>query len=182
MPDHGVPVRDLNTRNLPYVWVKTHEEFFKDTVLRHLPPDPRHEYASHDLFAEMLEPVRKRGMKLYGRILEPYTMDMAALMPNWSRVLTVDAWGRPGRLPCFYNPDYRNFWTGTAEDLFKTYQFDGFQFGGERAGRCRNWSLAARRPILLPALPAPAVAKKALTSNAPAPACKGCTNSSVKIS
>src|SRR5579863_8399336 len=107
-PDHGVPVRDLNTRNLPYVWVRHHDEFFKDTILRHLPHDSGHEYGDHDLFAEMLEPVRKRRMKLYGRILEPYTIDMAALLPNWSRVLTVDAWGRPGRLPCFYNPDYRN--------------------------------------------------------------------------
>jgi hypothetical protein len=133
-PDHGVPVRDLNTRSLPYVWVRHHDEFFKDTLLRHLPHDSRQEYASHDLFAEMLEPVRKRGMKLYGRILEPFTIDMAALIPNWSRVLTVDAWGRPGRLPCFYNPDYRNFWIGTVEDIFKTYQLDGFQFGGERDG------------------------------------------------
>jgi hypothetical protein len=81
-PDHGVPVRDLNARNLPYVWVRHHEEYFKDTILRHLPHEPRQEYADRDLFAEMLEPVRKRGMKLYGRILEPYTMDMAALMPN----------------------------------------------------------------------------------------------------
>ena len=24
-PDHGVPVRDLNTRNLPYVWVRHHD-------------------------------------------------------------------------------------------------------------------------------------------------------------
>ena len=133
-PDHGVPVRDLNARNLPYVWVRHHEEFFKDTVLRHMPVDSRQEYASHDLFAEMAEPVRKRGMKLYGRILEPYTADMAALMPNWSRVLTIDAWGRPGRVPCFYNPDYRNFWIGTVEDVFKNYSLDGFQFGGERVG------------------------------------------------
>jgi hypothetical protein len=129
-----VPVRDLNARNLPYVWVRHHEEYFKDSILRHSPADPRQEYATHDLFAEMLEPVRKRGMKLYGRILEPFTADMIGLMPNWSRVLTIDAWGRPGTLPCFYNPDYRNFWTGTVEDIFKTYSLDGFQFGGERSG------------------------------------------------
>jgi hypothetical protein len=133
-PDHGVPVRDLNTRNLPYVWVRHHEEYFKDSILRHTQVDPHQEYANHDLFAEMLEPVRKHGMKLYGRILEPFTADMISLMPNWSRVLTVDAWGRPGNLPCFYNPDYRNFWIGTVEDIFKTYSLDGFQFGGERSG------------------------------------------------
>src|SRR5215470_11314832 len=63
--DHGVPARDLNARNLPYVWVKHHEEYFKDTILRHMPVDSRQEYSNHDLFAEMLEPIRKRKMKLY---------------------------------------------------------------------------------------------------------------------
>jgi len=137
-PDHGVPVRDLNARNLPYVWVKHHEEFFKDTILRHVPVTASQEYAGHDLFAELAEPVRKRGMKLYARILEPFTAEMASLVPNWVRVLTVDAYGRPGRLPCFNNPDYRNFWIATAEDMFKNYSLDGFQFGGERVGPLSN--------------------------------------------
>ncbi len=133
-PDHGVPVRDLNARHLPYVWVRQHEQYFKDTMLRHLPLDASLEYADHDLFAEMLAPVRKRGMKLYARILEPYTGDMAALMPNWPKVFVIDAYGRPGRVTCYNNPDYRNFWISTAEDLFKSYELDGFQFGGERSG------------------------------------------------
>jgi hypothetical protein len=133
-PDHGIPVRDLNSRNLPYVWVRHHEEFFRNTMLRHLSPDPRQEYSSHDLFAELLEPTRKRGMKLYARILEPYTAEMSALLPNWVNILTIDAYGRPGRMPCFNNPDYRNFWIATVEDMFKHYELDGFQFGAERVG------------------------------------------------
>ncbi len=137
-PDHGVPVRDLNTRNLPYVWVKHHEDYFKDTVLRHVPVNSNQEYAGRNLFAEMAEPIRKRGMKLYARILEPHTVEMATLMPNWVRVLTVDAYGRAGRVPCFQNPEYRNFWVATAEDLFKNYPLDGFQFGGERVGPLSN--------------------------------------------
>ena len=137
-PDHGVAVRDLNARQLPYVWVRHHEQFFKDTVLRHVPVQPSNEYAGHDLFAEMLQPIRKRGMKLYARILEPFSIEMAGLMPNWVRVLTVDAYDRPGRLPCFNNPDYRNFWVATTEDLFKSYELDGFQFGGERSGPLSN--------------------------------------------
>lgn len=132
--DHGVPARDLNTRRLPYVWVKQHEVYFKDTILRHVPTDPGDEYAGHDLFAEVLEPIRKRKMKLYARILEPFTPEMADLVPNWVHVLTVDAYNRPGRLPCFNNPDYKNFWLGTTEDLFRTYELDGYQFGAERSG------------------------------------------------
>jgi hypothetical protein len=144
--DHGVPARDLNTRRLPYVWVKHHEELFRNTVLRHLPVDSRDEYADHDLFAEMLQPVRKRGMKLYARILEPFSADMAGLLPNWVKVLTVDAYGRPGRLPCFNNPDYRNFWLATSEDLFRNYELDGFQFGAERSGPLSGLLLGGAAP------------------------------------
>ena len=144
--DHGVPARDMNTRRLPYVWVKHHEEFFRDTILRHLPVDPRDEYASHDLFAEMLPPIRSRGMKLYARILEPFTPEMADLQPNWVKVLTVDAYGRTGRLPCFNNPDYKNFWLATSEDMFRQYELDGFQFGAERSGPLSNLLLGGTPP------------------------------------
>ena len=144
--DHGVPARDLNDRSLPYVWVKHHEVYFKDTILRHLPVDPRDEYAGHDLFAEMLEPVRKRKMKLYARILEPFTPEMPGLLPNWVHVLTVDAYGRPGRLPCFNNPDYKNFWLATSEDMFRTYELDGFQFGAERTGPLSHLLLNGAAP------------------------------------
>ena len=144
--DHGVPARDLNTRNLPYVWVRHHEEYFRNTILRHLPVDPRSEYANHDLFAEMLEPVRKRKMKLYARILEPFSVEMAGLLPNWVKVLVVDAYGRPGRLPCFNHPDYRNFWLATSEDMFRSYELDGFQFGAERSGPLSNLLLGGTPP------------------------------------
>src|SRR5262245_44320305 len=33
--DHGVPPRDQRTRKLPLVWVKQHDQYFKDTSLRH---------------------------------------------------------------------------------------------------------------------------------------------------
>jgi len=144
--DHGVPARDLNTRNLPYVWVKHHDEYFKNTILRHVPVDPKSEYAGHDLFAEMLAPIRQRKMKLYARILEPFNIEMADLLPNWVKVLVIDPYGRPGRLPCFNNPDYRNFWLATSEDLFRTYELDGFQFGGERVGPLSNLLMGGSMP------------------------------------
>ncbi|HWB83034.1 MAG TPA: hypothetical protein VG675_02760 [Bryobacteraceae bacterium] len=144
--DHGVPARDLNTRRLPYVWVKHHDEYFRDTILRHQPVDPRDEYANHDLFAEMLEPIRKRKMKLYARILEPFSIEMADVLPNWVKVQTIDAYGRPGRVPCFNNPDYKNFWLGTSEDMFRHYELDGFQFGAERSGPVSNLLLGGTSP------------------------------------
>jgi hypothetical protein len=144
--DHGVPARDMNTRNLPYVWVKHHDEYFKNTILRHQPVNSRMEYAGHDLFAEMLEPIRKRKMKLYARILEPFSIEMTDLLPNWVKVLTVDPYGRAGRLPCFNNPDYRNFWLATSEDMFRSYEIDGFQFGAERSGPLSNLLLGGTVP------------------------------------
>ncbi|HTS30321.1 MAG TPA: hypothetical protein VMH81_30825 [Bryobacteraceae bacterium] len=144
--DHGVPARDLNTRNLPYVWVKHHDEYFQHTILRHQPVNSRMEYAGNDLFAEMLEPIRKRRMKLYARILEPFSIEMAGLLPNWVKVLTVDVYGRAGRLPCFNNPDYRNFWLATSEDMFRSYELDGFQFGAERSGPLSNLLLGGTVP------------------------------------
>ena len=144
--DHGVPARDMNSRRLPYVWVKHHDEYFRNTILRHLPVDARDEYASRDLFAEMLKPIRTRGMKLYARILEPFSPEMAGLLPNWVKVLTVDAYGRPGRLPCFNNPDYKNFWLATSEDIFRSYELDGFQFGAERSGPLSNLLLGGTPP------------------------------------
>src|SRR5580693_430508 len=51
-PDHGVTPRDTRTRKRPMVWVKHHEQYFKNTSLRHPVADASVEYANRDLFAE----------------------------------------------------------------------------------------------------------------------------------
>src|SRR6516165_1189665 len=63
--DHGVPPREMRNRKLPAVWVKHHDQYFKDTTLRHQRPDNSYEYANRDLFQEVREPARRRGMKVY---------------------------------------------------------------------------------------------------------------------
>ena len=52
------------------VWVKPREEVLPGYVLRHQKVDATFEYGNRDLFAELVEPCRKRGIKLYARILE----------------------------------------------------------------------------------------------------------------
>jgi len=42
--DHGVPPRDMRNRRLPWVWVKTHEPYYKGTILRHQKVDSSFEY------------------------------------------------------------------------------------------------------------------------------------------
>jgi hypothetical protein len=137
-PDHGVPPREMRGRKLPLVWVKHHEQYFKNTSLRHQAVDPGFEYANRDLFAEMLPAVRKRGMKLYARILEGSGREAADHINGYAKVETRDVYGRPSAVPCWNHPEYRNWWTATVEDMFRSYELDGLQWGAERQGPLMN--------------------------------------------
>jgi hypothetical protein len=136
--DHGAPPRDMRNRKLPWVWVKPHEEYYKGTILRHQKVDKSFEYADRDLFAELVEPCRKRGMKLYARILEGTGREVARMVEGYSKVETVDIYGRPTLVPCWNHPDYRAWWNATVEDLFRSYSLDGLQWGAERQGPLMN--------------------------------------------
>ena len=137
-PDHGVTPRETRGRKLPLVWVKHHEQYFRNTSLRHPAPDPADEYANRDLFAELPKPVRARGMKLYARILEGSGREAADHIVNYSKVATRDINGKPTLVPCWNHPEYKGFWTGTVEDMFRSYDLDGLQWGAERQGILMN--------------------------------------------
>ena len=47
-------------------------------------PDRSYEYAGRDLFEEVQEPARKRGMKVYARILEGASANSFRASPRWS--------------------------------------------------------------------------------------------------
>jgi hypothetical protein len=132
--DHGVPVKDQQSRSLPLVWVKQHDQYFKDTSLRHPAVDASFAYHDRDLFAEMIRPIRARGMKVYARILESGGHGIV----NFSRVATIDTAGRPTGTGCWNHPEYIAFWRATVEDLFRNYELDGFQWGAERASPLAN--------------------------------------------
>jgi hypothetical protein len=131
--DHGKPLRDPKSP-LPLAWVKTHDQYFRDTTLRVVPPDPTLEYANRDLFTEMQGPARRRGMKVYARILEGPSRAIA----NREKVVTVDVYGKPTNVACWNHPEYRAFWRALVEDLFRSYDLDGFQWGAERMGPLMN--------------------------------------------
>jgi hypothetical protein len=132
--DHGTPPRDQRARNLPLVWVRQHDQYFKDTTLRHQKVDASFDYANRDIFSELIPPVRKRGMKLYARILESGSRAVV----NVSKVATVNVAGRPTQTACWNHPEYSAFWNATVEDLFRSYELDGFQWGAERASPLTN--------------------------------------------
>ncbi|HVT83152.1 MAG TPA: twin-arginine translocation signal domain-containing protein [Phycisphaerae bacterium] len=136
--DHGGAraAADNRNRNFPLIWVKPHERFYKDTTLRHQVVTPQQEYTDRDLFAEMVEPARKRGMKVYARVLE--SSAMRPVVANYDKVVTRDINGRSTATACWNHPEYIAFWAATAEDLFQSYDLDGFQFGAERMGPLMN--------------------------------------------
>ena len=136
-PDHPTPVKDPQTRKLTTLWFHPHEKYYKGTVLRHQAM-PDREYDGRDVFEELIEPCRKRNIKLFARALEAYAEHTVPLVDNWTKVLSVDVFGRIDHRPCFQNPDYRNFWLATVEDLFKSYPLDGFKYGAERSGPLAN--------------------------------------------
>ncbi len=132
--DHGKPPIDQRSRKLPLVWVKQHDQYFKDTSLRHQKVDATFDYADRDLFKEMLPAVRKRGMKVYARILESGSREVQ----NVANVATVTVAGRPTQTACWNHPEYKAFWNATVEDLFRSYELDGFQWGAERSSPLAN--------------------------------------------
>lgn len=134
--DHGVPLTDNAGRRFPLLWVRTHDQYYKDTSLRHEQVTDAHEHAKRDLFAELVEPARRRGMKIYARILESSAMSRA--VANYSKVITRDVNGQPTNVACWNHPEYVAFWAGTMEDLFRSYDLDGVQWGAERMGPLMN--------------------------------------------
>jgi hypothetical protein len=127
--DHGKPPIDQRSRKLPLVWVRHHDRYFKNTTLRHQKIDSSFAYADRDLFAGMVAPARARGMKIYARILESGSREVQ----NVARVATVDVHGKPTQTACWNHPEYKAFWNATVEDVFRSYELDGLQWGAERA-------------------------------------------------
>ena len=134
--DHGVAPHDNRNRRLPFVWVKHHEQFFKNTSLRNQVVDNTFDYADRDVFKEIVEPARKRGMKMYARILEGTNLGRA--IANYPKVVTIDHTGKPTGVACWNHPEYIAFWTATVDDMFRNYELDGLQWGAERAGPLTN--------------------------------------------
>jgi len=145
--DHGVPPKGRVGRRLPFVWVRTDDTRFKGTFLRHAKAEPgREEYAGRDVFDDLAPHARKRGIKMYARILEPFSPAYEKAIPGWRRILNVDAAGSPGPGTCYNHPAYRLFWQATVEDLMASHDLDGLQWGSERNGPLSRLLLHGETP------------------------------------
>jgi hypothetical protein len=50
-------------------------------------------------------------------------------------------------LPFGSNPDCKNWWISTVEDMFRSYQLDGLQWGAEPHGPLMNVRLSGTPPF-----------------------------------
>ncbi len=133
--DHGAGEPPADERPLTPVWVRTHDELYRSTPMRHLKPDPqRFQYAERDVLDALIDPAHQRGMTVYPRILEGFGPRAAELIPGFTQVMGLDCYGRRHGRPCWRHPDYRAWWLATVEDLFRHYDVDGLMLGPERDG------------------------------------------------
>lgn len=132
LADHGRGVRDKTHQAVGHVWVPVHDEHYGGTFLRHA--READEDVRRDVLEYVAEPAAARGMQVYARILEGHERFLATYIDNWPKILTVDMYGRRGTLPCWNNPDYRNWLVATVEDVVTHHPIDGFMYGSERSG------------------------------------------------
>ncbi len=132
--DHGIPIRDERRRKITRVWLRHREERFADTSLRIPRPGADEEYGDRDLFAELLPVCRRRGLKLYARILEPGDAELRGRVKNAGKAMSVGLDGRPSHQPCRNNPEWQGFWDALVDDTIRHYPLDGYQWGAERVG------------------------------------------------
>ncbi len=132
--DHGVPIRDERRRKITRVWLRHHDERFAATSLRVPVPGADEEYGDRDLFADLLPVCRRRGLKLYARILEPGAAELRGRVTHASRAMSVGLNGRPSGQPCRNHPEWQGFWDALVDDTVRSYDLDGYQWGAERVG------------------------------------------------
>ncbi|TDB62725.1 hypothetical protein EZE20_17470 [Arundinibacter roseus] len=137
--DHfGLIPKNLANRKLPYVWVRHHEPAFKDTTLRHAPPQEGMEFFKQDIFKDIAAPARQRNMQVYARMLEAGDSRGSDGIKNYDKVKTVTVYGKVGKGACWNHPEYRQWIYATMQDMFETYELDGLQYGAERTGPLSN--------------------------------------------
>jgi hypothetical protein len=118
-------------------YVTQHPEFYAGTVLEPFRATDR-EVAGMDVLEQVLPEAARAGMKVYSFVLENTHSGLTRAVPNWPKVLQVDAWGRRDSYACIRNPDYVTWWLSLVEDQVKSYPLDGLMFGSERNGPLGN--------------------------------------------
>jgi hypothetical protein len=134
-PGHGPA--DFDDDHWGGSYVTQHAEHYRGTVLQPYRAADR-EVDGLDVLAAVLPKAKERGLQTYSFVLENSHSGLTRYVPNWSKVLQVDAWGRTDSYACVRNPDYVAWWLSLLEDQVRHYELDGIMFGSERNGPLGN--------------------------------------------
>jgi hypothetical protein len=133
-PGHGPKALDHHVGGS---YVTQHPEHYRGTVIRPYRAADA-EVAGRDVLADVIPAARERGMRVFSFILENTHSGLTRHVPNWPKVLQVDAFGRIDRYACLRNPGYIAWWLSLVEDQLTHYPVDGLMFGSERNGPLGN--------------------------------------------
>ena len=129
LANHGKPLAPDRLDDAT-TWVNVDERYFRATPLRHKVDRPDQTYADKDICADLEQPLRERGMKLYARILEDWSL---GYRPGFFSVHQIDLHGRIDPHACYNHPDHQEFWVASAHNLFAQYgHLAGIFWGSER--------------------------------------------------
>lgn len=155
-PDHGVP-EPFAMKGGAYF--EPDPAYYQKTLIKDFKAkDP--EMAGRDILAMVIPQAKKRGMKVFIELMEPFFKYAGhgsvntVEIPGLAQCLEVDVFGRIGSEPSTDNPDYRNWILSMVEDQVRNYDLDGVMWCNERrspldqmiaGGAPSDFSEAARR-------------------------------------
>jgi len=94
--------------------------------------------ADRDILDMVIPAARKRGMKVFVELMEPFFKYAGhgsvntVEIPNLAQCMEVDVTGRIGGEPSTFDPDYRNWIRSMIEDQVRNYDLDGVMWCNER--------------------------------------------------
>ncbi|HEV7187250.1 MAG TPA: hypothetical protein VGN28_05090 [Blastococcus sp.] len=134
-PGHGPD--DLSDVHVGGSFVTQHPERYAGSVLGpYRAPDA--EVEGFDVLGDVVPTAHERGVAVYSFMLENTHSGLTRHVPNWTKVLQVDAYGRTDVYACLRNPDYQAWWLSLVEDQVRSYPLDGIMWGSERQGPLDN--------------------------------------------
>lgn len=133
-PDHGVP-EPFAMKGGAYF--EPNPAYYSKTLIKDYKAKDE-EMAGRDILKMVIPEARKRGMKVFIELMEPFFKYAGhgsantVEIPNLAQCLEVDMFGRVGSEPSTSSPDYRNWIHAMVEDQVRNYDLDGVMWCNER--------------------------------------------------
>jgi len=133
-PDHGVP-EPFAMKGGAYF--DPDPAYYTKTLIKDYKAKDA-EMAGRDILEMVIPEAKKRGMKVFIELMEPFFKYAGhgsvntVEIPNLAQCLEVDVFGRFGSEPSTSNPDYRSWIHSMVEDQLRNYDLDGVMWCNER--------------------------------------------------